>query len=293
MKPQNSGRIRGAAIRRLFNSSNDSNTVNKKDKARVENAHIHSVLSVAGLAAALAAAASTEMSSSEMSTALASATQLLASYCIEMAESAGADRERVASVVRSALGFRTASHLLTLTAGAATALRGEAALRARLPKEAKRSVAVSPYEKVVLNSHSSDSFKSEIEEEDLTCEGDLLQLTLKGMLRWRHVVVYINKAYQVTIKLKSKHVGGAFSKNNKCIVYEVIDKSDEWPFRKGRENMEVYFGFKTSQGLLEFKCKNKVHKQNWVYGIQKLLQRRSRFEEAENSLRMLHINKSI
>ncbi|KAL3651875.1 hypothetical protein CASFOL_004877 [Castilleja foliolosa] len=272
---ENSGAgIRGEAIRRLFNyNSNDS----KKDKARLENARIHSVLSVAGLAAALAASASVPAHlsrSSEMSSALASATQLLASYCIEMAESAGADRERVASVVGSAIGFQTASHLLTLTAGAATALRGEAALRGRLLKEAKRSSAV-------------------ISPDDLTCEGDLLQLTHKGMLRWRHVVVYINKAHQVKIKLKSKHVGGAFTKINKCIVYKVIDKSDEWPFKKGRENMEVYIGFKTSHGLLEFKCKSKVHKQKWVYGIQKIMQRRSRFEEAENSLRMLHINKGF
>ncbi|KAI3468965.1 hypothetical protein Pfo_025628 [Paulownia fortunei] len=300
MKPVN-GRIRARAIGRLFHhkESNDSNTVKKKDKARMENAHKHAVLSVAGLAAALAAAAaaaSTEKSkgsSSKMSMALASATELLASYCIELAESAGADKECVASVVRSAVGIRTASDLSTLTAAAATALRGEAALKARLPKEAKRSAAISPYEKTIADSHSPAAFHSEIEEEDLPCVGDLLQLTRKGVLRWKNVSVYINKACQVTIKLKSKHVGGAFSKNNKCIVYEIIDESDGWPFRKERENMEVNFGVKTAQGLLEFKCKNKVHKQKWVQGIQKLLQRRSRFEEAKNSLRMLNINKSF
>lgn len=137
--------------------------------------------------------------------------------------------------------------------------------------------------------------------------------------------------FQVTIKVKSKHIGGAFSKNNKCksptfqqenfprciwkdskphinptaiqlsiyiptfpgILYEVISDSSSWPFRKERENMEMYFRVKTAQGLLEFKCKNKVHKQKWVHGIQNLLQRRSRFEEAENSLRMLNINKII
>ncbi|KAK6157963.1 hypothetical protein DH2020_005277 [Rehmannia glutinosa] len=259
-KPLN-GRIGTTTIGRLFHhkeSNNDTNTVKKKDKARVENAHTHAVLSIAGLAAALAAASSAEKSkgsSSKMSSALASATELLASYCIELAESGGADRDRVASVVRSAVGIRTASDLITLTASAAT---GEAALKARLPKEAKRSAAISPYEKVIADSHSnSPAF------------------------------------FMVIIKLKSKHVGGAFSKNNKCIVYEVIDESGGWPFKKERENMEIYFGVKTAQGLLEFKCKNKVHKQKWVHGIQKLLQRRSRFEEAENSLRMLNINKSF
>lgn len=127
MKPVN-GRIRAGAIGRLFHHKecSDSNTVKKKDKARMENAHTHAVLSVAGVAAALAAAviaASTEKSkgsNSKMNTAMTSATELLASYCIELAESAGADRECVASVVRSAVGIRTASDLSTLTAAAAT-----------------------------------------------------------------------------------------------------------------------------------------------------------------------------
>lgn len=55
-----------------------------------------------------------------MSTALASATELLASYCIEMAESAGAGHDRVASVVKSAVDIRNPSDLVTLTAAAAT-----------------------------------------------------------------------------------------------------------------------------------------------------------------------------
>lgn len=76
------------------------------------------------------------------------------------------------------------------------------------------------------------------------------------------------------------------------IVYEVIDESAAWPFRKERDNMELYFGVKTAQGLLEFKCKNKIHKQKWVDGIQRLLQRTSCIEETEHTLRMLNINKS-
>lgn len=60
------------------------------------------------------------------------------------------------------------------------ALRGEAAMKARLPKEAKRSASISPYEKAIAGSPSPASFHSEVEEEDLTCVGDLLQLTQKG-----------------------------------------------------------------------------------------------------------------
>lgn len=95
----------------------------KKDKARIENAHTHSAVSIAGLAAALAsvaAAGNVNDPSSKMSMALASATKLIASHCIELAESAGADHDRVAAVVRSAMDIQSPGDLMTLTAAAAT-----------------------------------------------------------------------------------------------------------------------------------------------------------------------------
>lgn len=99
----------------------------KKDKIRAENARVHSAVSVAGLAAGLAALAAAGKSNgtttgSKMSTALASATQLLASHCIELAELAGADNDRVGSVVKSAVDIQTAGDLMTLTAAAATGI---------------------------------------------------------------------------------------------------------------------------------------------------------------------------
>lgn len=127
VKPVNERISAGGAIGRLFHhkdrNSIDSTPLKKKDKARTENAHTHTVLSFAGLAAGLASATSTrkpKSSDSKMSMALASATELLASYCIDLAESSGADKEAVASVVKSAVGIQTASDLLTLTAAAAT-----------------------------------------------------------------------------------------------------------------------------------------------------------------------------
>lgn len=97
--------------------------VKKKDRARIENARVHSALSVAALAAALAAVAAAENpggSDSKMGMALASATEILASHCIEMAEFAGADHERVGSVIRSAVDVQSSGDLMTLTAAAAT-----------------------------------------------------------------------------------------------------------------------------------------------------------------------------
>lgn len=94
-----------------------------KEKVREENARIHAAVSVAGVAAAVAAvtaATSSENRSLTISAALASATELLASHCIENAEQAGASHENVTSVVKSAVDVRTPGDLMTLTAGAAT-----------------------------------------------------------------------------------------------------------------------------------------------------------------------------
>ncbi|KAL5551445.1 hypothetical protein UlMin_001621 [Ulmus minor] len=189
---------RTGSIGKWFQAKESSNVLRKKDKLRLENARVHSALSIAGLAAALAAVASEENSSRlKMSMALASATQLLAQHCIEMAEIAGADHERVTSVVLSAVDIQSPGDLMTLTAAAATG-----------------------------------------------------------------------------------------------IVYGVCDETAAWPYQKERELSEDVFGLKTAQGLLEFKCKSKFHKQRWVEGLRNLL-RRVAIEETEGSLGFLSASNSI
>jgi len=104
--------------------SSHNSSVKKKDRARAEQAHIHAALSIAGLATALAAVAAADNSSSgsKMSRAVASASELLASHCIELAEQAGAEHDRVASAVRSAVDVRSPGDVMTLTAAAATGM---------------------------------------------------------------------------------------------------------------------------------------------------------------------------
>lgn len=298
--PQVSGKVmsskspRTGSIGKWFHYKDfSSREVKKKDKARTENAHMHSAVSIARLAAALAAvtaAGNSSGSSSQTSMALASATELLASHCIELAESAGADHDRMASVVRSAVDIQSPGDLMTLTAAAATALRGEAALKARLPKEARRNAAISPYDRGMASSHWT-SLNGPLQEQGPPCVGELLQHTKKGVLRWKHVTVYINKKSQVLIKIKSKHIGGALSKKHKGVVFGVCDETTAWRYIKERESTEeVYFGIKTAQGLHEFKCKSKVHKQRWVDDIKNLLQQVGCVEVTDRSLKCLSIN---
>lgn len=110
-------------IGKWFNNEFNYSIVKKKDKERLERARVHTAVSIAGVAAALAAISATDNTSdppSKMSISLALATELLASHCIELAESAGADRNRLASTVRSALDIQSPGDLMTLTAAAAT-----------------------------------------------------------------------------------------------------------------------------------------------------------------------------
>ena len=129
----------------------DSST--RVDKARAERARVHAAVSVASVAAAVAAVVAAgaagpgaDVEGARMETALASMTQLQASHCFEIAELAGADHDQVAFAVEAAVDVRSPGDLLTLTAAAATALRGATAMRHRAQREARSRAAVVPYE---------------------------------------------------------------------------------------------------------------------------------------------------
>lgn len=92
---------------------------------RAEQAQLHAAISVAGVAAAVAAVASntvanTDTDTAKMNAAMALATELLASHCIEMAELSGAHHEQVVAAYESAVDMTTPGDLMTLTAAAAT-----------------------------------------------------------------------------------------------------------------------------------------------------------------------------
>ncbi|KAL9265936.1 VAN3-binding protein-like protein [Drosera capensis] len=265
-------------------------SVKKKDRARAENAHMHAAVSVAGLAAAVAAIAAEQNSNSgsKMSQAVASAAELLATQCIEIAEQT-TDHEHVTSVVRSAVDIRTAGDLMTLTAAAATALRGEAALRARLPKEARRNAAISPYERHMTEAHNVDPFHHGLANHHQPYVGELQLQTEKGGLQSKHVSVYVNKKSQVMIKLKCKHLPGAFSQDKRQ-VYGVSDHIATFSVtNKECDHEETCFGLETAQGFLKFKCNNKSNKQQWVDRVQNLLNQVGCLESMEHSMGLLNV----
>ncbi|KAK0582868.1 hypothetical protein LWI29_030553 [Acer saccharum] len=275
----------------------------KKEESRAHNAQLHAAISVAAVAAAVAAiaaatAASSTLGKNEQSTktdtAVASAATLVAAQCVEAAESMGAERDHLASVISSAVNVRSHDDIVTLTAAAATALRGAATLKARALKEVLNVAAVLPVErgtgvsinagKLANNKNLKDNYSEELASredflsscsQELLAKGaELLKRTRKGDLHWKIVSVYISKTGQVMLKMKSKHVAGTITKKKKNVVLEVCKDMPAWSGRHLFDSGEQrrYFGLKTeARGVVEFECKNEREYDIWTQGVSRLL----------------------
>ncbi|KAI5403290.1 VAN3-binding protein [Lathyrus oleraceus] len=250
----------------------------KKQEIRTHNAQLHAAVSVVGVAAAVAAVAasiaSSEKPNAMASAAVASAASLVASHCIEIAEDMGAEQDQIVTAVDSAINAKTNGDIMTLTAGAATALRGAATLKARLergigattipPVEEKCGEAKEAYILTTL---------------DFVFRGGvLLKRTRKGVLHWKQVSFNINSSFQVVAKMKSKHIAGRFTKKKKYIVTGVCSDIPAWPGREKEDNCEkrAYFGIKTADRSIEFECERKGDKLLWLEGIQYMLSCRAK-----------------
>ncbi|PWA62863.1 hypothetical protein CTI12_AA359910 [Artemisia annua] len=228
----------------------------RKHELRTHNAHLHAAEQTAHTKAA---------------NAIASAAALVASHCIEIAEDMGAEHEQILSAVNSATTARTNGDIMTLTAGAATALRGAATLRARLQKGTTA---------MALGEQQSEEGKEVSVFEALNFVskgGELLKLTRKGDLHWKQVSFKVNaklqSEQQVVAKLKSKHMAGTFTKKKKCVVTGVYVDVPAWPGREVDDSIEQrqYFGIETSERIIQFECSNKDEKHKWIEGMQQLL----------------------
>ncbi|XP_071737038.1 VAN3-binding protein-like [Rutidosis leptorrhynchoides] len=269
----------------------------KKEETRVHNAQLHATVSVAGVAAVVAALAAATAASSghrkddemvKTDLAVASAATLVAAQCVEAAEAMGAERDHLASVVSSAVNVRSPGDIMTLTAAAATALRGAATLKARV-KDTRNIPAVPRADKGSSNSNGTGSSSNGSYSEEFVPEENflgicsrellargcvLLKRTRKGDLHWKIVSVYINSMDQVILKMKSRHVAGTITKKKKNIVLEVLKDMSPWP---GRHLVEGghdrrYFGLKTvTRGVVEFECKNEREYDIWTQGVCRLI----------------------
>ncbi|CAH1431802.1 unnamed protein product [Lactuca virosa] len=253
-------------------------------------------VSVAGVAAAVAtiaaatAAASASRKDEQMAKtdmAVASAATLVAAQCVEAAEAMGAEREHLIAAVNSAVNVKSHGDILTLTAAAATALRGAATLKARALKEVWNIAAVIPVDRGVKESKShgksggyceellpEENFLGICNQELLARGSELLKRTRNGDLHWKIVSVYIHRTGEVMLKMKSKHVGSTITKKKKNVVLEVCKNMPAWPGRHLFEGSEQrrYFGLRTTiRGVVEFECRNQREYDMWTQGVSRLL----------------------
>ncbi|MQL76330.1 hypothetical protein Taro_008709 [Colocasia esculenta] len=286
----------------------------KKEETRAQNAQLHAAVSVAGVAAAIAsiaaataaatsqAAAGKDDQAAKTDMAVASAATLVAAHCVEAAEAMGAEREHLAAVVGSAVNVRTPGDIVTLTAAAATALRGAATLKARALKEVWNVAAVVPVEKGGVGDHhhrrhqqQQEEQQQQADEKDQCSSGELLpednflglcsqellargtellKRTRKGALHWKVISVYIDKTGQVMLKLKSRYAAGTLTKKKKCVISDVCKDIPAWPGRHLLEGGEQrrYFGLKTTdRRVIEFECRSQRDYEIWTQGVARLL----------------------
>ncbi|CAK9147018.1 unnamed protein product [Ilex paraguariensis] len=271
----------------------------KREENRAHNAQLHAAVSVAGVAAAVAAIAAATAAASgkdeqkaKTDMAVASAATLVAAQCVEAAEAMGAERDHLISAINSAVSVQCHGDISTLTAAAATALRGAATLKGRALKEVWNIAAVIPVDKGLSkgvghngnNVRTTNSYNEEIypvenflgvcNQELLARGSELLKRTRTGDLHWKIVSVYIHRTGQVMLKMKSKHVAGTITKKKKNVVLELCKDMPAWPGRHLFEGGEQrrYFGLKTTlRGVVQFECKNQREYEMWTQGVSRLL----------------------
>ncbi|EFH42487.1 hypothetical protein ARALYDRAFT_357995 [Arabidopsis lyrata subsp. lyrata] len=181
----------------------------RKEEVRLQRAEVHAAVSLAGLAAALAAVASENAGKdggngrpSTRETAVASAAAVVAAQCAQMAETMGANRDQLSTMIGSAMTGTSVSEILTLTASATTSLRGAATLKARRGCKINRLNGSAPVLPIEDSSYLPPEFDKNI---SVLAKGtDLFVETPDGDFKARTVSMVLNKDGKVILKMK-KH----------------------------------------------------------------------------------------
>ncbi|GFQ01409.1 hypothetical protein PHJA_002284800 [Phtheirospermum japonicum] len=185
----------------------------RKEEQRLQKAEVHAAISVAGVAAALAAIAAEQNSDKS---AVASAAALVAAQCAKVAEAMGAKREQLSGAIGSAISGTSATEILTLTAAAATSIRGVDALNAR--SGFKNMLSGSSH---VLPLEDSNEIDFDFEKCRLILArgADLYVEKTDGQYLLRSVSIILNNEGKVVLKMKKLNMLNAFARQKERIVF--------------------------------------------------------------------------
>ncbi|XP_057536861.1 VAN3-binding protein isoform X2 [Amaranthus tricolor] len=201
----------------------------RKEEKRLQRAEVHAALSIAGLAAALAAIAEETSkgqlepdSSPARKVALASAAAVVASQCAQVAETMGAKKDQLSSILGSALSGTSTSDILTLTAAATTSLRGAATLKARAGyKNRLNGVPILPIDvdsSISRDEHDLDFEKSRA----ILAKGTQLTVeTPNGKCVVRIVSIHLNNEAKVILRILKRNLLNVIKSKKECLVLDL------------------------------------------------------------------------
>ncbi|KAK4769923.1 hypothetical protein SAY87_030455 [Trapa incisa] len=231
----------------------------RKDELRLRTAKLDAALSVARLAAAIAGITGTNiigmgnlqtnkaMVSCDSSTCnvISFAAALVAVVCAEAAETAGAPRGHIASIINSGFTTQTPGDMVTLTAAAATCLRGAATLRSRtimagyFQEEKKLLASCTPLSIIMASGHM------------------------------KHGLVSIHiKCEKLLLRIVKKYLGAVIS----CKEYTILDMMEE-----ARKSHGYYLlTLQTDSGDIKILLKNEKQTDMWMSAVSDFLEKHNR-----------------
>ncbi|CAN1223240.1 hypothetical protein LINGRAPRIM_LOCUS744 [Linum grandiflorum] len=219
----------------------------RKEEGRLARAEVHAAMSMAGLAAALAAIAAADKSKKDINSrddAVASAAALVAAHCAKIAESMGAKKEQLSSVIGSAMN---GADILTLTAAATTSLKGAATLKARTECKNRlmnASVPILPIE----DSHELDlDFNKN---RSMLSSGTELHVeTPDGDFRVRWVSITQDRQAKVVLRMRKLNL---FKTKMESIVLDIHAELYKDPYEAAQETDTCYLiVLSTNQGMIK------------------------------------------
>uniref|UniRef100_A0A0E0PB27 PH domain-containing protein n=1 Tax=Oryza rufipogon TaxID=4529 RepID=A0A0E0PB27_ORYRU len=249
----------------------------RKEEARLHKAEVHAAVSVAGVAAALAtiAAESSTPAATMKETAVASAAALVAAQCAKVAEAAGATRDQVAAAVNAAVAATDASNVITLTAAAATSLRGAAALRGRRSSGGGGGGGGSQNERM---DHASSALSQDDLDFDFNyarskaalAKGDEMFVAMPdGKWKLHTVSAATSKGGKVVMRIKKMNLVMAFSNAKESVIHDVQPCAPEKPSRD--EDATYPIEVTTSKGKVELRADDYGVYKRWVTALTHML----------------------
>ncbi|KAL2939870.1 VAN3-binding protein [Bienertia sinuspersici] len=207
----------------------------RKEQNRLQKAEVHAALSIAGLATALAAIAEETSkgkiepeSSPARNAALSSAAAIVASQCAQVAESMGAKRDQLNTVIGSAMSGTTTSDILTLTAAATTcratcyvtALRGAATLKAR--SGCKNRLNGAPILPIDVDSSKLDEDNDFDRHRAVLAKGAEFTIeTANGKCMVRIVSIHLSNEAKVIMRMMKRNLLSIITSKKECLVLDL------------------------------------------------------------------------